>query len=135
MLRIFGWRGAAVANENKGGPWGPSGGGGGGDGGSGGGDGGDGPKSPWSQPPRRRRNPGMPGNVASFDEFLKKSRERFGGRFPQQGGQPYWLYGLAVFLLLWLVFTCFHMVGPNERGVVTLLGRYSRTVGSGINLT
>ena len=134
MLRIFGWGGSAVASENKG-PWGPSSGGGGDDGGSGGGSGGDGPKSPWGGPPRRRRSPGGPGNVASFDEFLKKSRERFGGRFPQQDGRPYWLYGLGVFLLLWLVFTSFHMVGPNERGVVTLLGRYNRTVGSGINLT
>jgi modulator of FtsH protease HflK len=131
MLRIFGWGGSAVANENKG-PWGPSSGGGGDDGGSGG----DGPKSPWGQPPRRRRSPGGgTGNVASFDEFLKKSRERFGGRFPQQDGRPYWLYGLGVFLLLWLVFTSFHIVGPNERGVVTLLGRYNRTVNSGINLT
>ena len=134
MLRIFGWGGSAVASENKG-PWGPSSGGGGDDGGSGGGSGGDGPKSPWGGPPRRRRSPGGPGNVASFDEFLKKSRERFGGRFPQQDGRPYWLYGLGVFLLLWLVFTSFHMVGPNERGVVTLLGRYNRTVNSGINLT
>jgi membrane protease subunit HflK len=134
MLRIFGWGGPAVASENKG-PWGPSGGGGeGGSGGSGGGDG-DGPKSPWGQPPRRRRAPGSPGNVASFDEFLKKSRERFGGRFPQQGGRPYWIYGVAAVLLLWLVFTSFHMIGPNEQGVVTLMGRYNRTVGSGINFT
>jgi membrane protease subunit HflK len=135
MLRIFGWGGTAVASENKG-PWGPSSGGGdeGGSGGSGGDEGGGG-KSPWGQPPRRRRTPGMPGNVASFDEFLKKSRERFGGRFPQHDGRPYWLYGLAVFLLLWLVFTCFHMVGPNEKGVVTLLGSYNRTVGPGINMT
>jgi membrane protease subunit HflK len=78
---------------------------------------------------------GGPGNVASFDEFLRKSRERFGGRFPQQGGRPYWLYGLGVFLLLWLIFTSVHVIGPNERGVVTLLGRYNRTVNSGINLT
>jgi membrane protease subunit HflK len=125
-------------SENKGGPWGPNqgeGGSGGSGGGSGGDGGGDGPRNPWSQPPRKRRTPGIGGNVTSFDDFLKKSRERFGGRFPQQDGRPYWLYGLAVFLLLWLIFTSFHMMGPNERGVVTLLGRYNRTVGPGINLT
>ncbi|HEX8670009.1 MAG TPA: FtsH protease activity modulator HflK [Allosphingosinicella sp.] len=118
-------------NENRGGPWGPSGGGGGnGDDG-----GGNGPKSPWGQPPRRRR-PGPPvPNVASLDEFLKKSRERFGGRFPHQEGRPYWLYGLGVFVLLWILFTCFHLIGPQEKGVVTLFGRYSRTVGSGIAFT
>jgi membrane protease subunit HflK len=118
-------------NENKGGPWGPSGGGG-----EGGGDGGgSGPRSPWGQPPRRRRPTGVTPNMGSIDDFLKKSRERFGGRFPYQEGKPYWLYGAAVVLVLWLVFTSFHRVGPQEQGVVTLFGKYSRTVGPGINFT
>jgi membrane protease subunit HflK len=131
MIRIpgLGPRYAATMNENKGGPWGPSG------GGDGGGDGGDGPRSPWGQPPKRRRPTGMTPNIASLDDLLKKGRERFGGRFPYQEGKPYWLYGVAVFLLLWLLFTSFHRVGPQEQGVVTLFGKYSRTVGSGINFT
>jgi membrane protease subunit HflK len=114
MSSLFGWgaRLGAMWNENKGGPWGPSGGGsgGGGDGGSGSG----GPRSPWGQPPRKRPGGiGGPGNVASLDDFLKKSRDRFGGRFPTGGdGRPYWLYGLGIFLLLWLVFTSFHRIGP-----------------------
>jgi membrane protease subunit HflK len=130
MIRKFGWgaRLGAMWNENRGGPWGPSGGGG-----SGGDDGGGGPRSPWGQPPRKRRP--SPGNVTSLDDFLKKSRERFGGRFPQQDGRPYWLYGLIVFLVLWLVFTSFHRIGPQERGVVTLFGQYSRTLGPGIGFT
>jgi membrane protease subunit HflK len=131
MARFFGWgaRLGAVFNENRGGPWGPS-----GDGGSGG-DGG-GPRNPWgSPPPRKRRTPGVTGNVSSFDDFLKRSRERFGGRFPHQEGRPYWLYGLAIFILLWLLFTSFHIVSPQERGVVTLFGKYSRTVDSGISMT
>ena len=41
-----------------------------------------------------------------------------GVRFPQDG-RPYWLYGLAVFALLWVVFTSMHMIGPQERGVIT----------------
>ncbi|MEA3063134.1 MAG: modulator of FtsH protease HflK [Sphingomonadales bacterium] len=132
MRAIWGW-GARLAgswSENKGGPWGPSG------GGSGGGDGeGEGPRSPWGQPPRRRRTPGSPSNISSIEDFLKKGRERFGGRFPQQDRRPYWAYGLAIFLLLWLIFTSFHRVGPQDEGVVTLFGRYSRTVGPGINFT
>jgi membrane protease subunit HflK len=116
-------------NENRGGPWGPPGGGGGG------GDGGGGPRSPWGQPPRKGRPGSGPGNVTSFDDFLKKSRERFGGKFPQQDGRPYWLYGLAAFLVLWLIFTSFHRIGPQERGVVTLFGAYSRTLGPGIGFT
>lgn len=77
----------------------------------------------------------MPGNVASLDDFLKKSRERFGGRFPHQEGRPYWLYGLGIFLVLWLIFTSFHRIGPQEEGVVTTLGSYSRTIRPGIGFT
>ena len=131
MSNFFGWgaRPGAVFNENKGGPWGGSGGGSGGDGG--------GPRNPWGQPPRRRRPGGTTGNVTSLDDFLKKSRDRFGGRFPTGAGdgRPYWLYGLAIFILLWLVFTSVHRIGPQERGVVTMFGNYSRTMGPGIGLT
>jgi len=129
MRALSGWgaRLSAMLNENRGGPWGPSGDGGDGDG--------KGPRSPWGQPPRRRRPAGSPPNIASFEDFLKKSRDRFGGRLPPADGRPYWLYGLGVFLLLWLVFTSFHQVGAQEKGVVTLFGAYSRTVGPGINLT
>ena len=128
-------RGAATMNENKGGPWGPSGGGGSDGGGGGGGGEGGGPRSPWGQPPRKRK-PGVSApNIASFDDFLKKSRERFGGRFPQSDGRPYWLYGLGVFLIIWLLFTSFHRIGPQEQGVVTMFGKYSRTVGPGIAMT
>jgi membrane protease subunit HflK len=130
MTAFSGWgaRLAAMLNENKGGPWGPSDSGGDGDG--------QGPRSPWGDPPRRRRpGGGSPPNIASFEDFLKKSRDRFGGRLPPGDGRPYWLYGLAVFLLLWLLVTSFHQVGAQEKGVVTLFGSYSRTVGPGINMT
>jgi modulator of FtsH protease HflK len=132
MSKIFGWgaRIGAMFNENKGGPWGP----GGGSGGGSGDDGGSGPRTPWGQPPRRRR-PGASGNVTSLDEFLKKSRDRFGGGFPGQEGRPYWLYGLGVFLLLWLLFTSVHRVGPQERGVVTRLGSYNGTMMPGIGFS
>ncbi|HMJ93945.1 MAG TPA: FtsH protease activity modulator HflK [Allosphingosinicella sp.] len=131
MSIISGWgaRLGALWSENKGGPWGPSGGGSGGDGGGEGG----GPRSPWGQPPRRRKQPGTP--AASLDEFLKKSRERFGGRFPQQEGRPYWLYGLGIFLLLWIAFTSSHMIGPQERGVITRFGSYAGTLRPGIGFT
>ncbi|HEY5721807.1 MAG TPA: FtsH protease activity modulator HflK [Allosphingosinicella sp.] len=132
MSIISGWgaRLGALWSENKGGPWGPSGGGGpgGGDGGEGGG-----PRSPWGQPPRRRKPAGTP--AASLDEFLKKSKERFGGRFPQQEGRPYWLYGLAVFLLLWIAFTSTHVIGPQERGVITRFGSYAGTMRPGVGFT
>ncbi|MDT9599072.1 FtsH protease activity modulator HflK [Sphingosinicella sp. GR2756] len=112
-----------MMNENKG-PWG---------GGSGGDDGG--PRSPWSQPPRKRRPGSVGGNVTSLDDFLKKSRDRFGGSFPTGNGRPYWLYGLGIFLLLWLIFTSFHRIGPQQAGVITRLGSFSGTLGPGIGFT
>jgi len=128
MKRIFGWgrRLGAVLSDNRGGPWG----GGGDDGG--GGDGG-GPRNPWGP---RRRKPGPAGNGGPnpFDEFLKKSRDRFGGGLPRDG-RPYWLYGLVAFVALWILFTSVHRIGPQQRGVVTTLGNYTRTMGPGIGFS
>jgi membrane protease subunit HflK len=128
MSKIFGWgaRIGAMMNENKGGPWGAGGGGGSG--------GGDGPRNPWGGPPRKPRPIGG-GNVTSLDEFLKKSKARFGGGFPGQSGKPYWLYGLGIALVLWLLFTSIHRIGPQEAGVVTRLGSYAGTIGSGIGFS
>jgi len=129
MRKIFGWstRPGAVLNDNKGSPWGPG-------GGSDGGDGSGGPRNPWGQPPRRRRPTGTSG-IGSLDELLKKSRDRFGGRFPPSDGKPYWLYALAIVALLWIVFTSTHLIGPQERGVITRFGRYAGTLQPGMGLT
>ena len=128
MRRYFGW----VLSDNRGGPWGSGGDEGGGDGGSGGGGGG--PRNPWGQGPRRRK-PGRTGEVTSLDDFLKKSRDRFGGGLPFGGGRPYWLYGLVAFVLLWILFTSIHRIGPQERGVVTTFGYYSGTMQPGIGFS
>jgi membrane protease subunit HflK len=137
MVRIFRWGGRLRAwiSESRN-PWGSggSGGGGGGDDGNGSGSGGDGPRNPWGQPGRPRR-PGAGGGVSSLDDFLKKSRARFGGRFPVNDGRPYWLYGLIAFVLLWVVITSVHRIGPQERGVVTLFGRYWGTMNPGIGFS
>jgi len=126
MIRMTGWgaRLGALLNENKGGPWGTGGGGSGGGGG---------PRTPWGGPPRRPRPGG--GNVTSLDEFLKKSRQRFGSGFPDGGGRPYWLYGLGIAVILWLAFTSIHRIGPQEAGVVTQFGSYSKTMQPGIGFT
>ncbi len=121
MRKLLGW----VLSDNRGGPWGP----GNGDDGSGG----DGPRNPWGQPRKRKRAAG--GDVTSLDEFLRKSRDRFGGRFPPQDGRPYWLYGLIAFLVLWMLFTSIHRIGPQERGVVTTFGYYSGTMQPGIGFS
>jgi len=134
MRRIFGWAlpAGALFNEDKGGPWGGRGNGGPG-GGSGGGDGG-GPRNPWSQPPRKRPA-GAGANVTSLDDFLKKSRDKFGGKFPDTGGRPIWAYLAGALLLMWLLFTAIHRIGPQERGVVTRFGQYAGTLEPGMRFT
>jgi membrane protease subunit HflK len=95
-----------------------------------------GPSSPWGSPGTPRpRGPGA--SVTSLEEFLVRGRARFGGgrggTRPPSKALIGW--GLLAFVLLWLVFTSFHRIAPEERGVVTQVGRYSRTLGPGIGFT
>lgn len=126
-----------MLNENGGGPWG----GGSGGGKGGGDDDGLGPRNPWSQPPRKRppgggRKPGAAGPSA-LDELLRRGRERLGGGgggsgMPTLGGRPIWVWLLGGFVILWLLLTSITTIGPQQRGVVTFLGSYSRTMTPGL---
>jgi len=77
--------------------------------------------------------------VTSLDELLRKGRARFGGGggggLPGRPSGSLVIWAIGVVLLLWLVFTSTHVVAPGERGVVTLFGRYSHTLGSGVGFT
>jgi membrane protease subunit HflK len=129
----LGTRAKGLLSDIKG-PWGPKGGedkgadkpaGGGG---------------PWGEGPRRGRGPSLPPRqVTSLDEFLRKSRARFGGggggRFAGGPDKSVYMWGLAALVLLWLLFTTMHRIAPEERGVVTTFGGYSHTLESGIGLT
>lgn len=136
-MSIFtGWgdRARGLFADNKG-PWGSS----------GGGDGDEPPApgspGPWRESPKRSRRPGLPGggNVASFDEFLKRSRAKFGGNggggLPTAPNRPLILWGILGFVLLSLLFTTWHRIAPEERGVVTRLGRFSHTLPTGVSIT
>ena len=134
ILAGWGARARGLFNDTKG-PWGPT--GGGSDGG-----GGDEPPSggPWSDTPKRRRRPtGLPeGNVSSLDDFLKRSRARFGGGgggFPARPDRSMVMWAIIGIIAVWLVFTSMHRIAPEERGVVTRFGRYSQTLSPGIGLT
>jgi membrane protease subunit HflK len=140
MRRFFGWfrRPGAVLSDNRGGPWGPGGGGEGGGDGDGGGGGG--PRNPWG-PGRRKPGPRGGsgggrggGDVTSLDEFLRRSRARFGGGIPG-GTRPYIVYGIVIAVLLWIAFTSIHRIGPQEKGVVTTFGWYSNTLQPGIGFS
>ena len=142
MSIIPGWaRGRGLFAESKG-PWGPS----GGNSPPAGSNGGSepprpGPASPWGTPRPRKSGPGG-ANVTSLDEFLAKSRARFGGGGGGGTGlggpalnRNLLVWGALALLALWLLFTTIHRIAPEERGVVTQLGKYSRTLGPGIGLT
>jgi modulator of FtsH protease HflK len=135
MVNLSGWRGLAgiFKNEAPKSPWGSGGGSGGGsgNGGSGSGNGGgSGPRNPWSFPPDGKRP--RPG-ATSLDELLKRARGGGGGPgipgFPT--GSRLWTMVIVGLLVIWVGFTSIHSIGPRERGVVTTLGSYSRTMGPG----
>lgn len=131
MFSGLGPRARAFFSDIKG-PWGPSGGGEpeGGEPPSGG---------PWGETPKRRRSSaGAPRQVTSLDEFLRKSRERFGGDGGGLSGGPSGKlikWAILALVLAWLIFTSFHVIAPGERGVVTRFGRYSHTLGPGVGMT
>lgn len=115
--------GAIFMNEGRG-PWGGRNSGGSGNGSGGG----DGPKNPWSQPPRKR-----PSGPTALDELLKKGRSQWGGgggkrpNIPEWGGRPIWFWAIILLVVLWILFTSIHLVGPQERGVLTRFGNYVGT--------
>jgi membrane protease subunit HflK len=136
MTTISGWgsRIRGLFNDTKG-PWGPT-----------SSDGGEppaaddgGPSGPWGETPRRRGR--SSGGGSAFEDFLRRGRARFGGGRDGGGGLPAGpsrslaIWGVVGFVLLWLIFTSTHSISPGQSGVVTTLGRYSRTIGSGVSLT
>ena len=123
--------------DNKG-PWGPSGSDSGGEPPSGDGNQGNGP---WGDAPRRGRRSGLGAtNVTALDEFMRRSRERFasgggGGGLPGRPKSSLIAIVAVVLVALWLIVTSSHSISPGQRGVVTQLGRYSRTLGPGFSFT
>ena len=110
------------------GPWGPSG-------------SGDEPPAedhgggPWGEPPARGTG-GRP-SVAPLDDLLRRGRMRFrgGGGLPGRPDGSLIFWAVVAVVLLWLIFTSTHSISPGQRGVVTQLGRYSRTLGPGVSFT
>jgi modulator of FtsH protease HflK len=137
-------QGNALKTEG-GGPWGGRGGkgsGGGGSGGSGGGngdDGGGGPRNPWQFPPDGGK-PRKPRGPSALDELQRRLNDMMGGRGSGGGDGGVQGMSLAKFVIfggiaIWCLLTSFHRIDPQERGVVTRFGAYSRTLSSGIGLT
>ncbi len=104
---------------------------------------GDGPRNPWLTPIEGRGSSDRkPRGPSALDELLKRGRGSgggsgggFGGSLPPLPSAKLWSWGVVAFLVLWVLFSSFHIVPPEKEGVVTRLGSYSRTVAPGISLT
>ena len=106
---------------------------------------GDGPRNPWLPPAGDGAEP--PRRSASIEDIFRSrsgAKRRGGGgggggnfpRLPDRPDGKSWLPLIAVGVAgVWLVFSSFHQIGPKEEGIVTTLGKYSRTINSGISLT
>lgn len=96
------------------------------------------PVNPWdpahagSTQSGRQRGP-------SLEDLLRRTGGGKGGGFgglPSRGdGKSWWPVILGAFVALWLVWTSIHRIGPEQEGVVTFFGKYSRTVSPGIQFT
>lgn len=107
-----------------------------------------GPRNPWTHPPRSggQGSGGSEGGSARpslIDDLMRRGRESFGGGGGAPGGgftvsgdgRSLWSIAVIIIILLWIALTSVHRIGPQERGVVMLLGSYSRTMTPGIGLT
>ena len=137
MTILAAWRQrlSTLMTEKPKSPWGSGNGGGGG---NDGGDDGD-ARNPWTMPPRGR-NP----KPTALDEFIRRARGSGGGNggggsfpgFPSgRAPRSLVLIGAGLIIGLWVVFTSFHVIAPQQQGVVTFFGRYSNTLEPGIRMT
>ena len=135
LPRLFGrLRRPHILFADNNGPWG--------NGGSSGGGNDGGPRNPWSVPPGGANRAGG-SKPTALDEFLKRARGGGGGGSGGSGPnlpiganpRALWLIGIALLVAVWVLFTSFHQIGPQQRGVVTFFGRYSGMLEPGIRVT
>lgn len=108
----------------------------------------DGPRNPWL-PPQSAGDPQRRGpNIEDIFKARGKGRPGGGGpngggprgpqmpRLPQRPDGKSWMpVGVALVVALWLGSSMVHRIAPQEKGVVTTFGSYSRTLDSGMALT
>lgn len=106
---------------------------------------GGGPRNPWVPPAGDPVDPGQRRPASIEDIFRARSGRKGGGgggggggfpRLPQRPDGKSWLpLGIAFVAVAWLGTSMFHFIAPQEKGVVTTFGSYSRTLGSGVSMT
>ncbi|MBL0924659.1 MAG: FtsH protease activity modulator HflK [Sphingomonadaceae bacterium] len=96
------------------------------------------PVNPWDPTPSnapqggRQRGP-------SLEDLLRRTGGGKGGGFgglpARPDGKSWWPLIAGSLIALWIVWTSFHRIGPEQEGVVTFFGKYARTVQPGIQFT
>ncbi len=136
MSMISGW-GASIRGlfaDSKG-PWGPAG---------SDDDGNEPVRGPWGGTPGggKPSSTQSPGNRTSLDDFLRKSRARLSGGggaggsgLPRRLDTSTIVWGVVALATVWVLFTSFHSIAPEQQGVVSRFGRYVDTLGPGIGFT
>lgn len=67
---------------------------------------------------------------------MRRARSTFGdGMQNGPDKRALWFYLALGVLAIWLATTCIHRIGPQERGIVTFFGSFSRTLTPGIGIT
>ncbi len=96
------------------------------------------PVNPWDPNPGSAPQPGRQ-RGPSLEDLLRRTgggkNGGFSGMPKRANGKSWWPIIAGGFVALWLVWTSFHRLGPEQEGVVTFLGKYARTVGPGIQFT
>src|SRR5688572_5540909 len=91
---------------------------------------------PWGRPSGGGSSGGNdlpPAGGPDFDEWVRRSQERFQKMFPGGGdSKKGFVLILAVILVLWMA-SGVYFVKADEQGVVLRFGAYHRTTGAGVN--
>ncbi len=120
----------------------------------------DGPADDKPAAPRGPRNPWLPGGggpssggsqrptgegprrVSGLEDLFRSRPGGPGGpggsfpKMPQRADGSSWFpYIAGAVAVVWLAFSTTHMVNPKEQGIVTTLGKYSRTINPGVSMT
>jgi len=100
----------------------------------------EGPRNPWLPPQQTGDAPKRGPNI----EDIFRARKGGGGggrgpnmpRLPQRPDGKSWApVGIALVAAIWLGTSMVHRIAPQEKGIVTTFGSYSRTLDSGMALT
>ena len=102
-------------------------------GGRGGGAWGGGGQNPWNRGGNKGGGGGNDGGgpvPPDFGDWMRQTKEKFGGGLPGGFGRRGVVLVVLVAVLLWAA-TGFYKVDQNEKGLLMLFGRYHATVGPG----